>query len=154
VHGCYFFLPAMIERGAGGHVINLASLTAFRPNPTQIAYSAVKAAVLGFSEALRLQLLPTRIGVSAICPGVVNTPLPGHARWRGRAAAPEFQARVIGRYQRQGCSPDLVADAIFRSVQRNRAVVPVTRAAWTAYWAKRISPGLADWMALHHGSLR
>ncbi|EUA88442.1 short chain dehydrogenase family protein [Mycobacterium ulcerans str. Harvey] len=73
VHGCEAFLPAMIESGRGGHVVNLSSAAGLLANPALSAYSATKFAVLGLSEALRIELEPHRIGVTAICP-VSSTP--------------------------------------------------------------------------------
>ena len=65
VHGCHMFVPAMVERGRGGHVVNLSCRGRFRANPSLAAYTATKFAVLGLSEALRIELRPLGIGVTA-----------------------------------------------------------------------------------------
>jgi NAD(P)-dependent dehydrogenase (short-subunit alcohol dehydrogenase family) len=83
VHGCHFFVPRMVQRGRGGHVVNVASQAGFQANMALNAYSATKFAVFGFSEALRAELDPHRIGVTAVCPGVVNPARRG-AQSRGR----------------------------------------------------------------------
>ena len=67
------FVPRMIAAGRGGHVVNTASAAALQGQTRLGAYSATKHAVLGISDALRLDLLPYGIGVSALCPGGVNT---------------------------------------------------------------------------------
>ena len=67
------FVPRMIARGAGGHIVNTASGAAFVPAARLGAYSATKHAVLGLSDALRMDLEPYGIGVSVLCPGGVNT---------------------------------------------------------------------------------
>src|SRR4051812_37297765 len=46
VHGCHFFLPAMVERGRGGHVVNIASAAGFFATPSLVAYTATKFGVL------------------------------------------------------------------------------------------------------------
>jgi len=69
VHGCHFFIPKMVERGAGGQVINVSSVLGVYPAPYNSAYVASKFAVLGLSQSLRAELAPHKIGVTAICPG-------------------------------------------------------------------------------------
>ena len=62
------FLPAMVERGSG-RILNVASMAAFQPGPLMAVYSASKAFVLSFSEAIRLELAGTGVTVTALCPG-------------------------------------------------------------------------------------
>ena len=73
VHGCHFFIPKMVERGAGGHVINIASIFGIFAPPGVTSYVASKFAVRGFSLSLREELAPHKIGVTATCPGMTNT---------------------------------------------------------------------------------
>jgi NAD(P)-dependent dehydrogenase (short-subunit alcohol dehydrogenase family) len=73
IHGVRAFVPRMIERGQGGHVVNTASIAGLVPAPANGVYSASKYAVVGLSECLRLDLAPHGIGVSVLCPGPVKT---------------------------------------------------------------------------------
>ena len=73
IHGCRLFGKQMAERGQGGHIVNIASAAAYQPSNALSAYSTSKAAVLMLSECLRAELAAKGIGVSAICPGLVNT---------------------------------------------------------------------------------
>src|SRR4051812_26848519 len=98
VHGCHFFVPKMVERGTGGHVVNLSSMAGYHASPGLVAYSMTKFAVLGLSEALREELQPHGIGVTAICPGIINTPITRSARARGRAADPALRERITALY--------------------------------------------------------
>jgi len=147
VHGCHFFVPKMIERGTGGHVANLSSMAGFHASPALVAYTATKFAVLGLSEALREELRPHGIGVTAICPGIINTPITTNARARGAATDPEVRERLVTLYRRRNYGPDRVARNILKAVERNRAVAPVAPEAWIAYAMKRVSPRLAGWTA-------
>jgi NAD(P)-dependent dehydrogenase (short-subunit alcohol dehydrogenase family) len=147
VHGCHFFVPKMVERGTGGHVANLSSMAGFFASSALSAYTATKFAVLGLSEALREELKPHGIGVTAICPGVINTPITRTARARGQAADPKVRERLVAVYQRRNYGPDRVARNILKAVERNRAVAPVAPEAWIAYAMKRVSPRLAGWTA-------
>ncbi|MGE0384618.1 MAG: SDR family NAD(P)-dependent oxidoreductase [Gammaproteobacteria bacterium] len=74
-NGVHTFLPRMIALGAGGHIVNTASmagLTVHR-SPSFSAYAASKYAVVGFSESIRTDLAGRGIGVSVLCPGMVRT---------------------------------------------------------------------------------
>jgi NAD(P)-dependent dehydrogenase (short-subunit alcohol dehydrogenase family) len=147
VHGCHFFVPPMVERGRGGHVANLSSAAGFYATPSLVAYSATKFAVLGLSEALREELQPHGIGVTAICPGIINTPITSNSRLRGVAAEPGARERVVALYRRRNYGPDRVARNILKAVERNRSVAPISPEAWFVYGMKRLSPGLAGWTA-------
>ncbi|MDT5138633.1 MAG: uncharacterized protein QOD58_2895, partial [Mycobacterium sp.] len=61
-------LPGMVERGAGA-VLNIASIAGFQPIPFMAVYSATKAFVLTFSEAVQEELHGTGVSVTALCPG-------------------------------------------------------------------------------------
>ena len=66
------YLPAMVARGRGT-VVNLGSVGSFVPTPYMATYSATKAFVLSFSEALATELAGTGVGVLALCPGATKT---------------------------------------------------------------------------------
>ena len=142
VHGCHFFVPQMVERRGGGHVINVASAAGYVASEGLAAYSATKFAVVGLSEALRDELRRYGIGVTAVCPGFVATRIVETARLRGPEAAPGIRRRVIEMYERRNYTPARVAINILRAVQRNRAVAPITAEAWILYYWKRLAPGL------------
>ena len=63
-----FYAEDMVKQGYG-HIVNIASTAAFQPVPYLAAYSATKAYVLNFSEALAYELKPKNVFVTAICPG-------------------------------------------------------------------------------------
>ena len=142
VHGCHFFVPKMVARRRGGHVVNVASAAGYLASEALAAYSTTKFAVVGLSEALRDELAPHGIGVTAICPGIINTPITGSARLRGKAAAPGARDQMVAFYRRRNYGPELVAEKILKAVARNAAVAPVSPEAWTMYFLKRLSPAL------------
>ncbi|HEY1091768.1 MAG TPA: SDR family NAD(P)-dependent oxidoreductase, partial [Burkholderiaceae bacterium] len=75
VNGCHHFLPLMLAAGGPRQVLNVASTAGLYPAPAMAAYAASKFAVFGFSEVLKMELDGSQIGVTTVCPGVINTPI-------------------------------------------------------------------------------
>ncbi|MFD0254047.1 SDR family oxidoreductase [Streptomyces sp. NPDC127113] len=142
IHGCRLFGRQMAERGQGGHIVNTASAAAFQPSRALPAYSTSKAAVLMLSECLRAELAGQGIGVTAICPGLVNTNITSTARFAGVDADEERrrQQRSARLYGMRNYPPEKVADAVLEAVVHNRAVVPVTPEARGAHLMSRFAP--------------
>ncbi|MCP3818058.1 SDR family oxidoreductase [Streptomyces sp. A3M-1-3] len=142
IHGCRIFGKQMAERGQGGHIVNTASAAAYQPSKALPAYSASKAAVLMLSECLRAELAGQSIGVSAICPGFVNTNITATARFAGVDEAEEKrrQKKSSRLYGLRNYPPEKVADAVLRAVVKNQAVVPVTPEARGAHFLSRFAP--------------
>jgi NAD(P)-dependent dehydrogenase (short-subunit alcohol dehydrogenase family) len=143
IHGCRLFGARMAERGQGGHIVNVASAAAYQPSRALPAYSTSKAAVLMLSECLRAELASRSIGVTAICPGFVNTNITSTARFAGVDAAEERrrQKRTARLYGLRNYPPEKVASAVLDAVAHNKAVVPVTPEARGAHLLSRILPG-------------
>jgi uncharacterized protein len=74
------FLPAMVQRGRGA-VLNVASVAGMQPLPYSAGYSAAKAYVLTFSEALHHELRGSGVTVTALAPGPVSTEFWNVAGW-------------------------------------------------------------------------
>lgn len=72
-HGVEIFTPLIQSHGEGGYFINTASMAGHGAAPGMAPYNATKFAVVGYSEALKLELAPSNIGVSILCPAWVKT---------------------------------------------------------------------------------
>ncbi|MBW1600240.1 SDR family oxidoreductase [Streptomyces sp. JJ38] len=144
IHGCRAFGRLMEEGGKGGHIVNVASAAAYLPSKMLSAYSTSKAGVAMLSDCLRAELAPSGIGVTAVCPGIVNTNITRTATFSGLDAGQQDarRKRVSGMYARRNFPPEKVADEIVRAVRANRAVVPVTFEAKATRVLGRLSPGL------------
>jgi len=59
----------------GGAVVTIGSINSFVGWPNDLPYTTSKAAVLGFTRALALDLAPRRIRANCVCPGIIDTPL-------------------------------------------------------------------------------
>jgi len=91
-----YAVPELSRRG-GGAIVNIASAAALSPIAGRPAYNASKAAVVGLTKSLALDLAPRNIRVNCICPGAVDTPL----LRQSIEAAPDPEAAlaaVSGRY--------------------------------------------------------
>ena len=71
-HGCNAFGPLFVEQGVG-HIVNTSSEAGLAPSAFLGAYHATKYAVVGLSESLYLELVGTGVGVSCLCPELVDT---------------------------------------------------------------------------------
>ncbi|MGH3242918.1 MAG: SDR family NAD(P)-dependent oxidoreductase, partial [Spirillospora sp.] len=140
--GCRLFGRQMVERGEGGHIVNVSSMMAFLPSSELPAYGATKAAVLQLSESLRVDLDRYGIGVSAICPGVINTPMVGRTHFVGRppGSDTELRERMARAVERRGFPPEKVARAVLRAVRQDRPVTLVVTEARFARALSRVSP--------------
>jgi short-subunit dehydrogenase len=101
------------------------------------AYVASKFAVLGFSQSLRAELAPHRIGVTAICPGMIATAIAADGRMAGHVN--ERKSKVIKAFEK-GTPPERVADAILDSLRTNPAVRTVGKDAWAIHQLTKVAP--------------
>lgn len=147
VNGCDAFLPTMVESGSGGHLVNLSSGAGVLASPQFSAYSTTKFAVFGLSEALRMELTPHRIGVTTVCPGVINTAITQSSPIRGSSDVAERRKRLAATYSKRSYTAKRAAENILRAVDRNRAVAPIAAEAHWMYWLSRGTPALARWVA-------
>lgn len=142
IHGHHFFLPPMLERGQGGHVINVASVVSFAGMPGSVPYGMSKWAVRGLSESTWAELHHHGIGVTAVCPGFVQTQILEGTRFSGWADQEDFRDELDRTFRAVSASPERVVTAALRGVQRGRRIVPVTGFAWFMWFASRWCPGL------------
>ena len=66
------FGEAMARQGSGS-IINISSMAAYSPQQSMNAYSTSKAAVFMFGDCLRAELDQAGVGLTTVCPGVINT---------------------------------------------------------------------------------
>lgn len=141
VHGCHFFAPKMVERKAGGHLVNISSIFGIYPAPQVTAYVASKFAVLGFTQSLRSELAIYGIGVTAICPGMINTQIIDGSRMNG--GVQQRKEKMLSAFRKRGAPPSSVADSILDALRTNPAVRTVGRDAWMMHQLTRVAPSLA-----------
>lgn len=145
IHGTRSFAPFMRARG-GGRIVNVASASGFCNLPSLAAYGTTKYAVVGLSEALRADLLPSGVMVSVVCPGLVNSSILETARIRGVPDAAAERRALTELYRRRGHAPQSVAKAIVSAAESGKALVPVSSEAWLLYVLKRLAPSALPWI--------
>jgi len=138
VYGVNSFLPYMISQKYG-HIVNTSSMAGLVGFPGAGAYCATKFAVVGLSEALRAEARQYGIGVSVICPGLINTNIVCDGRTCLSENGAANRCTVEKFFKDYGRSPEKVARAVLMAVRKNKAVVPVGFEAWTQWFVKRIS---------------
>ncbi len=138
VNGCHAFGPAMLAAGRG-HIVNMSSGLAYLPRSTEVAYCTTKAAVLTFSRALRSDWRRQGVSVSAVCPGVINTPILEGSRFLGAMSSTNAK-RIAQRGFSRGHRPEVVADAVLTAVRRDKAVVPAGVEARVGWHLAKVAP--------------
>jgi NAD(P)-dependent dehydrogenase (short-subunit alcohol dehydrogenase family) len=125
VNGLQTFVPRLKAHGQGGQIVNTASMASFITGPGAGIYTASKFAVRGLTESLRWNLAPYNIGVSVLCPGLVNSAI--HESDKVRPAAlskntgpidPEFMKRVA-EVHKVGMDPVEVGEKVLAGIRSN-----------------------------------
>lgn len=138
IHGCRSFLPVLRQQPEG-HLVNVSSMAAFVGMPGNAAYSASKGAVRLFTESLRSELIRTPIGVTSVHPGTIRTNIMASSRGSQADLIARLAAKPwAGRFM---TSPEAVARAVVRGVERNRARVVVGPDARVLDLVARAVPG-------------
>lgn len=147
-NGVHAFLPYMIERQYG-HIVNTASGAGIAPLVSLGAYTSTKYAVVGMSEVLRAEVRRHNIGVSVICPGIINTNIVADGRAHIPQGAKADQQKMTDFYKKRGWPPERVAKAVLNAVRKNKGIVPVGPEAWLGWYMMRISPSLYNAMSAY-----
>lgn len=125
VNGIVTFLPRILSHGEGGHIVNTSSMAAVVPIPNSSIYITAKSAVIGLSEVLRSELSADNIGVSAFCPGPVQTNIreSGKTRpekFKRNSGFAEFERRLADRPNSPlWMDPVECGERVLRGIRRN-----------------------------------
>lgn len=136
VNGTHAAYRRMAERGSG-HIVNTASIAGLVPSPRFTGYAMTKHAVVGLSTSLRIEAAKYGVRVSAVCPGVIDTPMAQNALMRG-AIDRDAAIHRIPMYAPERCAADILA-----GVEKNRALIVVTPYAKAAFAMHRFAP---EWL--------
>jgi short-subunit dehydrogenase len=132
-------LPSLLARPEA-HVLNVCSMFGLVGMPKLTAYTTTKFAMVGFSDALRAEYGRDGLGVTALCPGFVDTNL--------------FASAPLGESQKEAkippaifcTTPEKVARAAVRAIRRDRRIVVISPWAKFLVTTKRLVPGVMDFV--------
>ena len=119
IHGVKAFLPLLAEQGEG-HIVNTASVGGLISGPPEGLYTTTKFAVVGLSEALLMEVADNGVGVSVLCPGLVNTNLISQSfAVRAEAYDPGIDHDQPAPDTASGIAPILVGERVIDAVRDN-----------------------------------
>jgi NAD(P)-dependent dehydrogenase (short-subunit alcohol dehydrogenase family) len=138
VHGVTAAYPQMITQG-GGHIVNTASMAGLTAAGQITSYVMTKHAIVGLSLALRSEAAAHGVGVTAVCPSAVETPL------LDKGAIGGFDGRnyfLQGGRSKAAYPAARLAQDTLRAVERNKALLVRPRSAHAQWLFARLAPGL------------
>mgnify|MGYP000504153827 CR=1 FL=1 len=144
IEGSRLFGERMVAARSGGHIVNVVSASAFAPTRAFPAYAVSKAAALMQTESLRGELAEHKIGVTAACPGFVDTGIAQATEYVG-ASEDDQKARrnkADTMYKRRAFTPEQVAKAILKAVEKNKPIALIGAEAYIARTVQRFFPSL------------
>jgi short-subunit dehydrogenase len=133
-------LPHLL-RASPSHLVAVTSSAGLIPHRLASAYCASKAACNAYLATLRLEVFARGVGVSWVCPGVVETPFAEKAD-----LDPERDLPLLNRLFVRNLTPAEVTRAVLRAVERDRSEVVLPPMMRFFAWSRRLTPRLADWL--------
>jgi NAD(P)-dependent dehydrogenase (short-subunit alcohol dehydrogenase family) len=151
VHGVEAVYPLMITQGSG-HIVNTGSVAGLMPMANEGSYTAAKHGVVGLSKSLRVEARQHGVTVTALCPGVIDTPI--------------LRGGAFGRIRIPGMTPEKLEEAWAKTRPMNvdefaeKALARILRGDfvvivpswWRLVWLfDRIAPNLSLrlWSKIH-----
>jgi NAD(P)-dependent dehydrogenase (short-subunit alcohol dehydrogenase family) len=136
VHGVHAAYPLMVEQRSG-HIVNTASMGGLMAAGLLTSYVMTKHAVVGLSLALRSEAAAFGVGVTAVCPSAVDTPI------LDKGAVGRFHGRdyfLKGQGVRRPLDPAVLADQVLAAVVADKPLLVTPRTARIAWRIGRLSP--------------
>jgi NAD(P)-dependent dehydrogenase (short-subunit alcohol dehydrogenase family) len=130
-------LPPMLER-RHGHIVMVASLAGLVGAPGLVAYGTTKFALVGLTEALRLEIADAGVGVTLVCPGFVRTNFAKASRYDNG----DFRRFLDEPPSWYGMTKERVASELADAVANRRPLV-VLGPEKLGWWLKRLAPEAA-----------
>jgi NAD(P)-dependent dehydrogenase (short-subunit alcohol dehydrogenase family) len=138
VHGVAAAYPVMLRQGHG-HIVNTASMAGLTAAGQITSYVMTKHAVVGLSLALRSEAISRGVGVLAVCPAAVETPILDKGAIGGFVGRDYY---LRGQGMKTAYDPDRLARDTLRAINRNKALLVVPKRAHASWVFARLAPGL------------
>jgi NAD(P)-dependent dehydrogenase (short-subunit alcohol dehydrogenase family) len=160
IHGVRAFVPRMLAGGDEGHIVNTASMAGLTTSPFMSVYDVTKHGVVALSESMYKEfvVIGAPIGVSVVCPGLINTNIMRSARNRPAELAEEGKAGPMAQTFGQGLAdrlatgypPSEVAVQVFQGIRDSRFYIVPAQPDVKSYIAVRAQ----DLLELRNPTLR
>lgn len=144
VHGVHAAYPVMVRQGSG-HIVNTASMGGLMAAGLLTSYVMSKHAVVGLSLALRSEAAAHGVGVTAVCPSAVDTPI------LDKGAVGRFHGRdyfLKGQGVRRPLDPAVLAEQVLEAVATDRPLLVTPRTARVVWRIGRLSPRFVAWSSV------
>jgi len=145
IYTCDSFLPHLKTRPRA-HIVNLSSMFGLFGMPGQAVYSASKAAIAAFTEALNCELAGTSVRLTTVYPGTIKSNLIASSRMTDAGT----QAKATSMQQRHGMPTERAAEKIVRGIEKDKSRLLIGADAHLVNILKRIMPAgfqrLASWL--------
>lgn len=141
VHGVHAVYGRMVAQGFG-HIVNTASMSGLMPSPLTVPYATTKAGVVGLSRSLRVEAAHYGVRVTALCPGVIRTPILEGGAFGRFARRPPPDVMAASWQRMRPMDPDLFADRVLDALPRNPNTLVVPRWWRLVDLCNRLSPEL------------
>ena len=136
IHGTISAYGAMAKQGTG-QIVNIASLAGLIPVPKEIPYCTSKWAVVGLTNALRLEGAGLGIKVNLVCPGIMQTPIHQTVSYIN-----VDQQRLVRPESKRFLSPEKAAKIVLNGVEANQAMIIFPFYARLIWWCYRFNPSI------------
>jgi NAD(P)-dependent dehydrogenase (short-subunit alcohol dehydrogenase family) len=144
VHGVAAAYQVMLQQGHG-HIVNTASMAGLTAAGQITSYVMTKHAVVGLSLALRSEAVPRGVGVLAVCPAAVETPILDKGAIGGFVGRDYY---LRGQGMKTAYDPDRLARDTLNAIERNKALLVVPRRAHASWLFARLAPGLLQRLSI------
>ncbi|HEX2284879.1 MAG TPA: SDR family NAD(P)-dependent oxidoreductase [Mycobacterium sp.] len=143
VHGVAAAYPLMVRQGHG-HIVNTASMAGLTAAGQITSYVMTKHAVVGLSLSLRSEAVPRGVGVLAVCPAAVETPILDKGAVGAFVGRDYFLATQGGK----AYDADRLARDVLRAIEKNKALLVKPRVAYAQWLFARVAPTLMNRMSM------
>jgi NAD(P)-dependent dehydrogenase (short-subunit alcohol dehydrogenase family) len=138
IHGCRVFLPHLLERPEA-NIVNVCSFAGLVGMIGFAPYNTSKFGVRGLTESLQIELAPTKVAVTLLCPGGTKTSIMTNSPVIPEADKAKAQANLSN--SKQAIGPEKVADGVLTGITKNKPRVLVGTDTFALDKLSRLLPG-------------
>ena len=143
IHGTTAAYRIMVEQGHG-HIVNMSSIQGLVAGAGYLPYITSKFAVFGLSTGLRVEAADLGVKVSVVCPGGIYTSIIDNSK----LVRIDRKKLMDSIPKSMLMSPEDCATVILEGVERNKAIIVVTKFARLSWVLNRISPRFVEWLSI------